>query len=85
VPVTVERDLLVDRAAGAEPRQNAGPPARRVAAHAVGREPATHDSPLVEACPFLSLHAPAASHELLPVQVLGSSADLTATHAPVVS
>jgi hypothetical protein len=46
--------------------------------------PLAHVVGSVAACPFFSLHTPVASHVLLPAHESGSSAFVTATHAPVV-
>jgi hypothetical protein len=46
-------------------------------------KPLAQLAPVVAACPFFSLHAPVASQVVAPEQVSASSADVTATHAPV--
>jgi hypothetical protein len=59
------------------------------AVHAVSQQtpsaakPLAHVAPLVAGRPFFARHAPAALHVVVPVQVSGSSALATATHAPV--
>jgi hypothetical protein len=49
------------------------------------QKPLAQDAALPQDCPVFSLHAPAASHVVMPVHVSGSSALVTATHPPLAS
>ena len=65
------------------PAQGAVPPqAVRQQTPLAAQLPVEHWVPAVHVCPGFDLHAPLASHVLVPMQLLGSSAPLIATQVP---